>query len=485
VRIATKKARDSGAFSLSLEESEETLGREIPCILEIDKEGKPFVSEALPLDIKELSRDEVQLLYLQKSIQTEENKRDPVLEQFFMELCQPGAARKAVVAVEEDNEKVSLEEAVDAACFAKKCKPVALKVKPVLGILPERFRIIREITGDPLKGLPKLPEHPLEFSPKGRYTAERKEKLDLGHRSNFLWPEERKLMHWVVAEQNQAFAWEDNERGKFKEEYFPAIEIPTVAHVPWVERPFRIPPAIHDEVCSIIKRKIDAGVYEPSNSSYRSRWFCVIKKDRKSVRIVHSLEPLNRVTIVHSGLPLATEELAMHFAGRACGGILDLYVGYDERVLAEHSRDLTTFQTPFGALRLVTLPMGWTNLVPIFHDDVTYILRDEIPRYTLPYIDNMPIRGPATRYKKSDGILKVLEKNSGIRQFIFEHMGNVNRILQRMKYAGGTFLGPKTKICEDHITIVGFDCSYKGRKPTRDAIGKIMSWGPCEDTTDI
>jgi len=62
--------------------------------------------------------------------------------------------------------------------------------------------------------------------------------------------------------------------------------------------------------------------------------------------------------IAHLGLLLATEELAMYFAGRACNGILDLYVGYNERVLAEHSRDLTTFQTPFGALRLVTLLMG-------------------------------------------------------------------------------------------------------------------------------
>jgi len=103
----------------------------------------------------------------------------------------------------------------------------------------------------------------------------------------------------------------------------------------------------------------------------------------------------------------------------------------------------------------------------------------------LPYIDDVPIRGPATKYEKPDGTLEVLEKNPGIRQFIFEHMGNVNRILQRMKYVGGTFSGPKTKICEDHITIVGFDCSYKRRKPTRDAIGKIMSWGPCEDTTDV
>ena len=129
-------------------------------------------------------------MYLQKSIQKEENRRDPVLEQFFMELHQSRAAGKTVVAVEEDNKKVSLEEAADAVCFAKKYKPAALKVKPVLGTLPEKFRIIREIMGDPLKDLPKLPEHPLEFSPKERYMAKRKEKLDLGHMSNFLWPEE-------------------------------------------------------------------------------------------------------------------------------------------------------------------------------------------------------------------------------------------------------------------------------------------------------
>jgi len=264
-----------------------------------------------------------------------------------MELRQSRAAGKAVVIVEEDNKKVSLEEVGDTVYFAKKYKLVALKVKPVLGTLLERFRIIIEITGDPLKDLPKLPEHLPEFSPKGRYMVERKEKLDLEHMSNFLWPEEQKLMHWIVAEQNQAFAWEDNERGKFKEEYFPAIEILTVVHIPWVERPFRIPPAIHNEVCSIIKRKIDTGVYEPSNSSYHLRWCCVIKKDRKSLRIVHSLEPLNRVTITHSGLPLATEELAMHFAGRVYGEILDLYVRYNERVLAECLRDLTTFQMPF------------------------------------------------------------------------------------------------------------------------------------------
>jgi len=120
------------------------------------------------------------------------------------------------------------------------------------------------------------------------------------------------------------------------------------------------------------------------------------------------------VTIAHSGLPLATEKLAMYFAGRACSGILDLYIGYDERVLAKRSRDLTTFQTLFGALKLVTLPMGWMNSVPIFHNDITYILHQEIPRYTLPYIDDVPIRGLETRYELPDSSIETLEQNPRI-----------------------------------------------------------------------
>ena len=97
------------------------------------------------------------------------------------------------------------------SCFAKKYKPVALKVRLVLGTLPERFRITREIVGDPLKGIPKLLEKPPEFQPKGHYSLEKKVRLDAAHLEEFLWPEERKLMHWLVAEQNEAFAWDDIE----------------------------------------------------------------------------------------------------------------------------------------------------------------------------------------------------------------------------------------------------------------------------------
>ena len=94
-----------------------------------------------------------------------------------------------------------------------------LKVKPVLGTLPERFKITREIIGDLLKNMPRLPERPPEFQTKGCYNLDRKEKLDAVHPAGFLWPEERKLIHWLVAEQNEVFAWDDTERGNSRRSF--------------------------------------------------------------------------------------------------------------------------------------------------------------------------------------------------------------------------------------------------------------------------
>jgi Integrase zinc binding domain/RNase H-like domain found in reverse transcriptase len=366
-----------------------------------------------------------------------------------------------------------------------KYKPVAVKVRPVLGTLLDEFRIEREIIGDPLKDMPNLNPITKDFKPTGRYTAERKEIIDKAHTGNFLWPEERRLVHNIMMDFNHAFAWDDTERGRFREDFFPPIKIPVVEHRPWVIRNIPIPPGIYEEVCKIIKRKIEAGVYEPSNSSYRSKWFCVLKKDGKSLRLVHSLEPLNQVTIAHSGLPPATEELADEFAGRSCGGMFDLYVGYDERMLHKDSRDYTTFQTPYGAMRLVTLPMGWTNSVPIFHDDVTHILKEEIPHITKPYIDDVPVKGPKSRYELPDGKYELISTNSGIRRFVWEHLENVCRILQRMAYSGGTFSGTKSVLCAEEITVVGHRCTYEGRKPDLNKVGLITRWGPCKDIHDV
>jgi hypothetical protein len=55
----------------------------------------------------------------------------------------------------------------------KKYKPVAKKVRPVIGELPKKFHIERKIIGNPLHDLPILNPNPPPFIPTDRYTLER------------------------------------------------------------------------------------------------------------------------------------------------------------------------------------------------------------------------------------------------------------------------------------------------------------------------
>ena len=94
----------------------------------------------------------------------------------------------------------------------------------------------------------------------------------------FLWPEEEKLVLFLIKTQEEAIAWDLTEHGNFRKDYFEPIIIPTVPHMPWVKHNIPIPPGIYVEVVRIIKEKIKIGVYERSNSSYPSKWFCILKR---------------------------------------------------------------------------------------------------------------------------------------------------------------------------------------------------------------
>jgi len=51
----------------------------------------------------------------------------------------------------------------------------------------------------------------------------------------FLWLEEHKLVPFLIREQEAAIAWDPSEHGYFRKDYFKAIVLPSVEHIPWVE----------------------------------------------------------------------------------------------------------------------------------------------------------------------------------------------------------------------------------------------------------
>jgi len=226
--------------------------------------------------------------------------------------------------------------------------------------------------------LPELPTHPPDFTPTHKITDERMKILKINEKE-FLSSEEEKLFRHIMVLNEDAIAFEDAERGTFKESYFSPYIIPTVPHVPWEHRNIPIPPGLRERVIEVLKLKIDAGVYEQSQSSYRSRWFVVLKKNGK-LRIVHDLQPLNKISIRDAGMLPIVDDFVDNFSGRQCYTVFDLFWGFDARKIHPRSRDLTAFMTPLGLLQITSLPTGYTNSPAEFQKCMSIILQDEIPK---------------------------------------------------------------------------------------------------------
>ena len=364
-----------------------------------------------------------------------------------------------------------------------KYKKVEDRIRPVPAIMPEDVKVKRTIPRDPLANLPRLPAHAPEFTPTTKMTQERMDSLGIDTNSD-LTNEERRLLKHILVVNERSIAFEENERGTFKQDYFSDYKIPVTSHVPWSDKNIPLPPGHREKIIQMLKEKIDAGVYEKTQSSYRSRWFCVQKKNG-DLRIVHDLQKLNGVTVRDTGVPPILDEFVEAYAGRSVYSVLDMYWGFYARILDPESRDMTAFQTPLGTLRITSLPMGFTNSPAEFQACMVFILQDEIPEVAGVFIDDVPVKGPASRYLNKDGKEERLKENPGIRRFMWEHINDLHRILHRIGEAGGTVSGKKMQLCKSEVEIVGQTCSRKGRTPTNTRTQRIQDWPIPVNVTEV
>ncbi len=100
-----------------------------------------------------------------------------------------------------------------------------------------------------------------------------------------------------------------------------------------------------------------------------------MKKNGK-IRIVHDLQPLNKVTVRDAGMLPILDDFVEGFAGHEIFTVFDLYWRFDVRKIAPASRAMTAFMT------ITSLPTGFTNSPAEFQKSMVYVLRDEIPQIT-------------------------------------------------------------------------------------------------------
>jgi hypothetical protein len=288
----------------------------------------------------------------------------------------------------------------------------------------------------------------------------------------------------VLLNNEAALAWTEEEKGEFDSRYIPPYQIPLVPHIPWQDRSIRIPAKTREGVIGFLKGKIRTGLYERSQSSYRSAFFAVEKKDGK-IRIVHDLQKLNEVTVRDAALPPNMDEMTEDLCCRSIYTGLDVFAGYDQIGLDVESRDPTSFESPLGLLRLCKLSQGLTNAVGVFQKTMRYVYAEEVPEKAQVYVDDLTVKGPATLYKGPDGLRKSIPGNPNIRRFVYDHAQDLNVILHKMKRFGGTFSGKKIELGVREVKIVGYVCSLDGRRVAGSAIAKLEKWVVCKNPHEV
>jgi hypothetical protein len=205
-----------------------------------------------------------------------------------------------------------------------------------------------------------------------------------------------------------------------------------------------------------------------------------VPKKNGTLRFIQDLQPVNKVTIRNAGIGPTIDEFAEAFAGRSIYSVSDLYSGYDQFQLAEESKHLTTMRTPLGLVRMCTLPQGGTNSVAHMVNTMNRVLRDFISDVTMPFLDDIPIKGcPVDEKDETIG-------SNGCRKFVATHIDDCEKVLQKLEDARLTFSGEKSAFGQSEIMVVGHLCGLYGRKPSPakvEAISAIKD--DCKSVTEV
>ncbi|KAL3681576.1 hypothetical protein R1sor_024532 [Riccia sorocarpa] len=346
-----------------------------------------------------------------------------------------------------------------------KYKSVTKKVKPMAVRLPADSQQQVKMVSEEL-----TLRDPLHVGHK--FSRETLEQLQIGG-GEFLTFVEKRVFEEMIEHHGKAFSFAAEEIGCADPSVVAPMIIFTVLHVPWDMRPIPVPRAMLPKVIELLKEKMRMGILEPSMAPYSSRWFTVPKKSG-GLRFIQDLQPANSVTIRNLGTGPIVDEVADAFAGRAIYSIGDLYSGYDQFQLALESRDLTTIRTPLGLMRMCTLPQGATNSVAHMQNAMHKVLRDFVPDVTIPFVDDIPIKGCAIDDR--DDIVV----SGGCRRFVLDHIRDVEQILARLEEVHLTLSGAKSRFGVSEILVVGHMCGTFGRRPNPEKVDALARMKDCQ-----